>query len=326
MKRTSKNKIYCSINHRYQPQVLRLINLFAFVWIVGTALGQSSIAYLNSSFNANSTTTLAISNEEVIPFELIRGMIVMDAQVDRKDGQFILDTGAPLMIINDQPEQNTLLAASFKQEVPIGKTTIEVFNWAGTEEKRMDALVLDISHLESAFDRPLKGMIGYNALKQYEVFFDYEKQFVQRYRARKNSLHKNATPLYSIPFQLYDHLPVITIQIGKHKLRFGLDTGACANLIDQSILETLSEEYYTHSADEEIQGLDQGVSSVKALVMNQIEAKGLVLKEMKFLATELPQLQGPDGSSIQGLLGYSFLSKMKFSINYPKRRIYVWED
>lgn len=326
MKWTTENKSDYTRPNKYSLPIVKLINLFALVLMVGTMLGQNSIAYLRSSLNTNTVATAAISDEEAIPFDLIRGMIVMNAQVDQTDGQFILDTGAPLMIINDQPEQTTLKATSFKQEVAIGETTIDVFNWAGAEEKKMDALVLDISHLESAFDLPLTGMIGYNALKQYEIFFDYEKQFVLRYRARKNKLHENATPIYSIPFQFYDHLPVITIKIGKRRFRFGLDTGACANLIDQSILEKLSEELYIDSTDEEVQGLDQSVDKVKALIMKHIEVKELAVEDLKFLATDLSQLQSTDGRSIDGLLGYSFLSKMKFSINYPKQRIYIWES
>jgi predicted aspartyl protease len=253
-------------------------------------------------------------------------MIVMQAKIDQQPGHFILDTGAPLMIINEEPQTPSRLASSFKEEITVGETVINDFNWAGNEEKKLDALVLDISHLEQAFQRPLKGMIGFNVLKGYELFFDYEKRIVRRYAGRKNQLHQQSRPLHNIPFQKFAHLPVITLKIGNKKFRFGLDTGACTNMIDQSVLDALDETIVTPLADEEVQGLDQHINRVQAVQLKSVEAKGLVVEDLKFLATDLSELQSDEGIVLDGLLGYSFLSRMKFSISYPKQRIYVWEE
>lgn len=301
--------------------------LFSLLLLFGfyAASSQSSIAYLRSGLSTDRLHKLPAGTDLRIPFDLVRGMIVMQAQMDQQTGRFILDTGAPLMVVNDEPQEVSRTAASFHQEIQVGETRINSFNWAGTEEKSLEALVLDISHLESAFGRSLQGMIGYNALKRYEVFFDYENQFVLRCDPRKNSLHRNSDPLYSIPFQLYDHLPVIIVQVGNRKLRLGLDTGACANLIDKKVLESLSEELFSVLPDEEVQGLDQSVKQVKAVEFKTVEVKDLAMSDVKFLTTELPELHTEDGTTLDGLVGYAFLSRMKFSINYPKGRIFVWE-
>ncbi|MEZ4991622.1 MAG: pepsin/retropepsin-like aspartic protease family protein [Saprospiraceae bacterium] len=287
---------------------------------------QSPVAYLKASVKSEKEHELPVSIERGIPFELVRGMIVTQARIDDQDGQFILDTGAPLMVINDKPSTPSRVAASFRDEIAVGETTIKAFDWAGTEEKSLNALVLDISHLESAFERPLKGMIGFNAIKDYEVFFDYEDQSLLRCHPRKNVLHQNARPLHTIRFQLYDHLPVIVIKVGDKTLRFGLDTGACDNLLDESVLSGLDPALFTYLEDEAVQGLDQKVNRVRAITVNQMVVEDLpVLSDLKFLSTDLPQLRDASGNELDGLLGYSFLSRMKFSINYPKRKIYVWE-
>ncbi|PHN06514.1 aspartyl protease family protein [Flavilitoribacter nigricans] len=301
--------------------------LVALVLLNGSSTyAQSSIAYLRTAAVAESYHVLPKKSEHLIPFELVRGMIVMQASIEQQPGHFILDTGAPLMVINDEPKVPSRLAASFKQEIQVGETIIQDFDWAGVEERKLDALVLDISHLENAFQRPLKGMIGFNALKDYELFFNYEDQFVLRYPAGKNDLHRNSKPLHSIPFQLLDHLPVITVKIGKKKFRFGLDTGACANLVDRGVLEALEADEITALPDEEVQGLDQTVNRVKAVEARLVQVKGLDVQELKFLATDMPELHSDEGIVLNGLLGYSFLSRMKFSINYQKQRIYVWEE
>lgn len=291
-----------------------------------STFSQSPVAYLKASVESLATHPLPASMEQGIEFELVRGMIVTKASIDNQQGEFILDTGAPLMVINDVPSEPSRVAASFKDEIAVGETIIDAFDWAGREEKSLDALVLDISHLESAFERPLKGMIGFNAIKDYEIFFDYEENTLLRCNPRKNILHENANPVHSIRFQLYDHLPVITLQVGDRVLRLGLDTGACDNLLDESVLKQLDTALFSYLPDEAVQGLDQKVNRVQAIRVDEAQLEDLpVVSGLKFLTTEMPQLRDASGNELDGLLGYSFLSRMKFSINYPKRRIYVWE-
>lgn len=313
-------------NTTHQKNTSRALLTALLCLVFSMAFSQSSVAYLRTGIPDAPRHLPTNQKEDIIPFELVRGMIVMQAQIDQQPGHFILDTGAPLMVINEDPVTPSKLAASFKQKIIVGETVIKDFNWAGTEEKKLDALVLDISHLEQAFQRPLKGMIGFNVLKGYELFFDYEKQIVRRYAGRKNQLHQQSRPLHNIPFQKFAHLPVITLKIGNKKFRFGLDTGACTNMIDQSVLNALDETVVTPLADEEVQGLDQHVNRVQAVQLKSVEAKGLVVEDLKFLATDLSELQSDEGIVLDGLLGYSFLSRMKFSISYPKQRIYVWEE
>ena len=325
MKWTTKTSNQQKINGR-QLYRTRQILLFAVCMLTSfVAFSQNSIAYLRSELSKETPEVINHRSENVIPFELIRGMIVMQASINDQPGHFILDTGAPLMVVNETPETPSRIAASFKEEIEVGETIINNFDWAGIEEKKLNALVLDISHLEQAFQRPLKGMIGFNAIKEYELLFDYEQQVVRRYHARKNLLHDQASPLHKLPFQKMDHLPVITVKIGNKKFHFGLDTGACANMIDQSALEALEAELITELPDEEVQGLDRSINRVKAVAIHSIEARDMIIEDLKFLATDMPELHTDDGMVLDGLLGYSFLSRMKFSINYPKQRIYVWE-
>lgn len=297
---------------------------FLLLFLSSYGFSQNSIAYLRTAMPAAATELLPERDNLRIPFELVRGMIVLSAEIDAQQGHFILDTGAPMMVINDHPATDQIQASSFQQSVAVGQTTIGAFNWAGNEQYALDALVVDISHLESAFSRPLEGMIGYNALQQYELFFDYAEQIILRCSPRKNILHQTAKPLLSLPIDMYDHLPVITLQVGGKKLRFGIDTGACANLIDPSVLEDLDPALLTFLADEEVQGLDQQLTRTRALLIDELQVKERPLEAVKFLATDLSALRAASDNWLDGLLGYAFLSRLKFSINYPKQRLYIW--
>ena len=47
---------------------------------------------------------------------------------------------------------------------------------------------------------------------------------------------------------------------------------------------------------------------------------------MEFSFADLSAFDTPGGFELDGILGFPFLSSGKFSINYKKKKIYLWND
>ena len=157
-----------------------------------------------------------------------------------------------------------------------------------------------------------------------EVARYYEQEQVLLYNPRKAPIHKATKPLHKIPFSLHDHLPVISLKIDGKTYKFGLDTGAGANVLDPKLKEMLLEKGASRGPIAEMQGMDRSIVQVETIKVPELELSGGSIKDVKFLLNDLSHLGGKTGIHIDGLLGYPFLSKMKFSINYQKQKIYVW--
>ncbi len=303
-----------------------------FICLLGLhgANGQHSVSFLNtlpSSVKVSSSRPSANrGSEELIPFEICRGMIVVQAELNGEKGDFIVDTGAPLMVINKTPAAEARKEArSIANAIVYAAEVIDHFQWSKMSYQNLDALALDISHLESSTQRPLSGMVGYNALQLYEVLFDYRQNRMALYDARKNALHRAASPIMEIPFELQDHLPVVIIQAGKQKLAFGIDTGAGVNLVDRRWLDDLPANKLKVLQQEEVRGVDQQMQVVPAARISDLSLEAMPLNgEMDFLFTDLQHLNVSTGLKIDGLLGYPFLKNLVFSINFPKRKLYIW--
>ncbi len=296
------------------------------------ANAQHVVSLVNALPEAKTTAgqTLSAISGAFFPFEISRGMIIVQAQLDGEPGSFIVDTGAPLMVVNKTPDTGTQKEArSLAAAFTYAPETIDRFQWGATTCQNLDALALDISHLEASTRRPLAGMVGYNALHRFEVLFDYPQNRMAIHEARRNDLHETAAPVMEIPFVLQDHLPVITLQIGGKKLTFGIDTGAGINLIDERWLAQLPADVITLGAMEQLRGMDQQMRTVPSATISGLSLqKGGALPggNMDFLFTDLQHLQSDTGLKIDGVLGFPFFKNLVFSINYPKRKLYIWSQ
>ncbi|MFT4760774.1 MAG: putative aspartyl protease [Paraglaciecola sp.] len=301
--------------------------ILCLILIINVAHAQSNVAFLDAPKTENSFVKFEVRKEANKSFELVGGMIFIEANVNGKVGNFILDTGAPGVILNHKPvkKSENLVAGGINGTLEIGEVAINKFEWGIINLSNFTGYALDISHLEESFDRKIAGLIGFDVLADFELLFDYEKREVQILNARRNSLHKNNQPLQKISFQKQGHLPVIKAKIGKKTYRFGVDTGAEVNLLDKSILADFNHNLATLLPNESIQGLENNTQLVSVAQVHHTEVQSNDFPDMKYLFVDFSAVNHDRAERIDGLLGFPFLERSKVSINYKKQKIYIWE-
>ncbi len=254
-------------------------------------------------------------------FQLVADLVLVDASVDGQEGYFILDTGAPSLVLNAAHFEGTasdLEAVGLHQAVAIQEKTVKRFTWACLQKRNFKSLVLDLTHLETRIQKPLLGLIGYELLKDWHILFDYSAQEIGLYGSKLEEMDGQA-PLASVAFRLVEHLVVVELAMHGQPYRFIIDSASGANLLDSSIqtpnLLPLEEAIIVRTADQSerryTQTIVQQASMSSADFFNQV-----------FVQVELSQLVGaPDG-----LLGFPFLSCCKISIDYKRKRVLLWEQ
>ena len=300
--------------------------VFILILAYSPIYGQRSIAFLNKpNLEVVSIHSNKPANSHEIPIEIIRGMIYLEAEMNGTKGLFILDTGAPTLIVNQVKAAGQEAAAlSINAGIQVVETRIKSFKLGGIRKRNLDALALDLSHLEKASGREILGLVGYNVFERFALSLDFDQKRLflspssQKLTA---SLHQ---PSASLPFTLHEHLPIVKVQIGGKILKFGIDTGAATNLLDVRLLSQPAQLSIQYLPNEEIQGLDQEIVLVKAGLLEVNGEDGWTFGQNKFLFTDLTFLREHTGCEIDGLLGSPFLAKTDLTIDYPKRRINMW--
>ena len=287
---------------------------------------QYNIALLDTDIKSTTVSPRSFNTQSTIPFEVVRGMMHVRAKLENREGTFILDTGAPMLIINCSKTYTTKKqATSISNSFEVATFKVEKFNWGAYSNSEFEALAIDISHIEKAAKRPILGIIGYSNLKDYEVYINPLSQKIHLHPSENNNLHKVAKPLLAIPFNLQDHLPVLSIEIGGKQLNLGLDTGAAVNLLNAQLLEQLPPDLLSNREVEEVVGIDQNIIKTTSSLIPYTNLANQTLGEMKYIFTDIDHLNQSTELQIDGILGFPFIQKLKCSINYKKQILYIWE-
>lgn len=291
----------------------------------GALLAQSTIALLETPARPLESIQICQNGIQQTPFTVKKGMIHVQASVESEKGNFILDTGAPMLVINEEPagEDSPFQGQSCGGEVKVGWKQVSSFAWAGQTITGIEAATVNLSHLSQSAGIKVNGLIGFDLIKDQALLLDYQRECLVLMDPTQTPLERFEAPSVQINFELDGHLPVVSIRINGQIFRFGIDTGAAVNLLDDSILTGLDESLLEFLPMEELQGLDQTIERVKVIRLNSFEVGKYAVSD-RFLVTDLSHLKGERGKPLHGLLGYTFLSQFISNINYADQRLLLW--
>ncbi|MDJ0366807.1 hypothetical protein QMK33_16760 [Hymenobacter sp. H14-R3] len=281
-----------------------------------------------TTFGPNELTT---PPQVEAPARVRNGLLLVEAEVDGRRGTFLLDTGAPALVLNKRefpaPATETALAATNStgvngQLAGLSYHIAQRFDWQGIKFENKEVPTLDLTSLEQKLGgTTLLGLIGYNLLNQYALTLDY--------RAGKVLLRQPdpaadpPTALLRVPFTLSGHLPVVTLSAGGQTFRVGVDCGAQANLLDQQYEAGLAH-VLRRASTAQLSGADATARTVTTARLPEVRLAGPLVfrKQATVFATMASLNQNPNREALQGLVGYPLLSQYRPTIDYVNKELY----
>ena len=265
-----------------------------------------------------------VALREAENFTFDRNLIFFEARVNGEPGNFILDTGAPTLVMNNRGEAT---AGSNYQgfgsggSVELSDHRVEVFEMSGLSLENYWAIGLDLRGMESRTGQRIDGMVGYDLLNDGELRIDYSDRSFRLLPSERRPLHDGAQPRAVLRFSLIDHLPVVRLRINGRRYDFAIDTGAGSNLVDEKVAREL--KLPTTGEGMNILGLDgRAVDADLVTLAAPAEFAGGA-EDINLVTMDLSHLDDQNGR-LAGILGSAFLSQYTIGIDYRRRRIYVW--
>lgn len=320
---------------------MRWLNILLFSCLCLAASGQSPI---------DSSHTVAVmwanerqvddpfpqceSAEIVLPFTLAGRLILLEARVDSMRGNFILDTGAPFLVLNKSwfRKYGTTAVAqaggitggisevmtTMVREVQLGEITYN----------QVEADVIELNHLENSRGVPIFGLLGLNLFKSFEMRIDYDKQQIRLFRLDKKG-RRIAGPasekvLEEIPFYLSNNTLLIDGELSAVPMRFCLDSGAEVNVLHNRLPKKAMSGVIINSRSI-LTGTGNRKIEVLRGTMTGTSLHKFKVPPMPVLITHLGNMSRAYNLRIDGMLGYDFLSIAPVSINFVTNKITFWE-
>ena len=263
-----------------------------------------------------------------IPIEMYKGIILVDGEIDGAAGKFVIDTGAPTLVLNAKPQADSsrvmlsLSAGAGGAGSDMDVRRVKVMKWGGGTRMDFDAITMDLSQLANPDSMNFLGIVGMDLLEPYETHIDTKNLRMYLYRLDEEGNYLDPAVSHKfrkkIKFSMDMHLPAFKIKAGNQKVMMGFDTGASSNTLPVKLFDKLGKFYESTSADSAI-GIGNVYFEVKTAVLNKCEIGGEEYPGMTFAFVDNPTLGGVEILEAEGLLGSPFYTRQKIALNYRKK-------
>lgn len=269
-----------------------------------------------------------------IPLKNYGQLLIIEGNLLGKKGNFIVDTGSETLILNSNyytanprsKKNNPTYGVLSSIDNPLQRRLNE-FNLKGLVMRNKSSDVIDLSHIENSKKMKVLGIIGFNILKDYEIFIDlYLNQITLTKTDKEGNLMDDKVYLETIdreiPFQLKKHSIIINPTIQDKTYKFVLDTGSELNQINKRIVKK-SPQSFKPQRRLKLSGASGRKIEVMVGELNGLSLDSLKLKGMQTILTNLNYAYEAFGTRIDGVLGYEFFLDHRTIINYKKEMLYV---
>lgn len=280
------------------------------------------------------TIRIATATSYKIPFRLVKNLIVVQATVEKRSGNFIIDTGLSELILNSTylPTYRHSNGGGQVQSMH-GEMQYDHGNHVrlqlGELSVRTYAAVVDLQPIEKKKRLNILGMIGIRVFSRYEIMIDNFAQQIILYELDEhgNRLQDQPLPIPTVTFDLHykRHLSCIKIWIGDLELHMGLDTGVETNVFSLKTYENIKD--YTVDPDQKTMiDLSGNTIQVLSAKVKNMRIDHLLLPPMESIFVPPALSKKSLGANLDGLLGQAFLRNFQVAFNFKKKEFCLWNE
>lgn len=241
-----------------------------------------------------------------------------------QSGNYILDTGASHLFINqDLVNEKTVQAYGVGEQVSVQSGLVKRFEIGPISFSNQPIYKMDMRHLEAVKGCRIDGIIGTDLLKQFILFVDYENGKVELTPAGKSPIYSNLTALRTHPFKMQGHFPMLSISVNEVDYDFALDTGAEANIFS-GVFEQAITTHTRELRTGKLRTIAESTLSVRNFTLTEMECLGLSYTKLGFIFSDLEALNQAYGVELDGILGYPFLRRHPFAIDFSEERLVIY--
>lgn len=285
---------------------------------MNTRLTYISLILTNLLAFSSIAAVMADDSRVTIPFEVINGLIIVEAEIDNEVGNYIFDTGAEELILNKEEISGKTMFSSINGELATEEVDINLLRIGNLTHSRIKAYSADLGSMESYLNISLQGVIGCNLFIPRKVKIDFSSKEITL--SSTDDLTSDRESFVS--FEMMDGVPVCPVSIDGKNYLFGFDTGATMHVIDESVILKINESI-------EQTGLDTYVTSGigektihEIWAINNFVIGNSNLNNAHFLAQDLEEFNQSMERPITGVLSLTALNVDDIVIDLQRLRIY----
>lgn len=266
----------------------------------------------------------------VIPLKQSGRIFLIEAKVDEVEGNLVFDTGANGLVLNstyfrDYVRTGSSISNGITGSVgQIENISIGTIKFADLTYKNLHADIANLGHIENQRGVKILGLIGFGMMRNLDIVIDSKNSELRLFRIdnlgnRINSKSREFKADYTQKIEKNSNILFLKGMIGGKTLNFCFDTGAETNAIgsnsNKKIMSTI-----TITRRVKLKGAGTAGREVLFGRMNDFLMGNHQFKNMETIITNLDALSEAYGTTVDGMLGYSFLEQGIIHVNFVQKQ------
>ncbi len=307
--------ITCPAPNGQQPQVVFLPEI-------------GRIEFINTVYTPDSDGGFS---SVVIPLKRVGRLFLIEATVDGETGNFVFDTGADKMVLNQTYFRKDLISSEGRGGGLTGNsqviyvTQVKKIVASGLMLENLTVDVTELGQIENRRKSKILGLMGMELFSGMEMQIDLRKASLTIIKAgKKNKSDITAAQTDTCDFRgkinLVRKIMFLKGTVGGRILDFCLDTGAETNVLSSSapkkVLETL-----TINNRGDLTGVGGADAEVLFGTMNDFTLGTHKFSPMQTIVANLTALSQAYDYPVTGILGFDFFDQGVICINLVTKEI-----
>ncbi|RVU02948.1 hypothetical protein EOD41_03150 [Mucilaginibacter limnophilus] len=270
----------------------------------------------------------------VVPIKRAGNLLLVEAKIDSIMGNFVLDTGAPHLVLNStyfryMPPINTQESGGINGEVANTFTT-EVTNFSILDlyYRRLKADVTDLSAIENGRNVKILGLLGTRLFSKFAITVDIFKNVLYIHKLDEDGNIPTAERIFSqpymtSPFKLLNDVIFLKSSINNNDMWLAFDTGAETNLLDYRRSKKIMQSMEVLNTAK-LTGVGGSSYQIIYAKFDQLMVGDRIFMKNQVVLTNLENMGRAYGHSVDGILGYDFFMRGVFTINFVKKEFEMY--
>ncbi len=275
----------------------------------------------------------------VIPFTRAGNLILVPGRADSTVGNFILDTGAPNLVLNltyfrsypaitSSDTENSGISGSVSGRIQVH---INQFAFGNIRYHKVEADLANLGQIENSKGVKILGLLGLQLFRQFEMIIDYEKNLLYLHLVKKkeaktykSDMLQDTSAYSELPIDIIENKIITKLEIAGKKLRFIIDCGAETNLLDSRLPNSVFDNVEI-GRKVILRGAHDKKTEAFYGNLSNMKIGNTSIASLPVVITNLEKSCLSYVSCTDGILGFDFLSMHKIGFNFVKRRMYIWK-
>jgi hypothetical protein len=269
-----------------------------------------------------------------VPIKRAGNLIVVEAQLDTMEGNFILDTGAPGLVLNqtyfrDAPHITDREASGVNGVAANNfSTVVRNFSILDLHYDRITADVTDLSSIENSKGIKILGLLGTRLFSKLALTIDLFNSVLYIHKLDDKGEIIPGERVFNQPdmktsFRMINEAMFIKGSVDNHNLWLVFDTGAESNLLDRDRFKKLSKNMQV-LARTTTTGIGGKGGEDSYVIFDQLVIGNYLFRRNRILLTRLGNISNAYDSSVDAILGYDFFGRGIVTINFVKKELEMY--